>query len=299
MVQTKLPNITHSIGVDIGGTKMSAVLFDLEKNEIIADYQLATPKDNLDNFLVMLWALIDPLIEKAKKEKFNVGRVGIGVAGVVDQPPPKNLEGKILDSPNLKIINNVSLGKIVFEKYGLPVVMDNDANCFLLAETKLGAVKNYASAVGVTLGTGIGGAFTVNHEIFHGVHGSAGEIGAMIVDVVEDVPHTLEEMYHNLTQANPELVAAEAYEGDELAGKVYEEVGRFIGLTLASMINIVDPEIIVIGGSVMKSSGLFMTEIKKNLKAEILSPKLKKIKIVAGKVERAGAVGAALLSPSM
>jgi glucokinase len=91
-------------------------------------------------------------------------------------------------------------------------------------------------------------------------------------------------------------VAEEAYGGDTLAMKVYQEIGRFIGIALANAVNVIDTEIIILGGSVMKSSDLFMRAVKKNLKEEIISPKLKKIKVVPGKLEQAGAIGAALLT---
>lgn len=286
----------YSIGVDIGGTKMAAVLFDLEKKVVISNYELATPKDSLDSFLVMLWALIDPLIERAKKDKVRVERVGIGSAGMMEQPAIANAPGKLLVVPNLKILENVELGKLVQAKYQLATIMDNDVNCFLLAEMKLGAVQKSANVFGVAFGTGIGGAFSIDHRIFRGVHGSAGEIGYMIADVIENEPRTLEEVYHDLMQSNPVIVAEQAYEGDQLAEKIYQEVGRFIGLALANIVNLIDPEIIVLGGSLMKSSDLFLREVKNNFKTEVHSPKLKKIKIVPGKVARASAVGAALLN---
>ncbi|MFA6551696.1 MAG: ROK family protein, partial [Patescibacteria group bacterium] len=145
---------SYSIGVDIGGTKMSAVLFALDKKEAVADYKLATPTDNLDKFLVMLYALIDPLLERADKDGGKVEKIGVGAPGIIAAPTDKNKDGEILYCNNLEILNNVSLGKILREKYNLPVLIDNDANCFLRAELALGAVKNSASAVAVTLGTG-------------------------------------------------------------------------------------------------------------------------------------------------
>ena len=288
----------YSIGIDIGGTKMLAILFDLETKELVADYKLATPNNNLDKFLIMLWALVDPLIERAKKDKANIKVIGVGFPGIVDRPTNDNTDGKISKCPNLEILNEVSLGKIIFEKYNVPVLLDNDANCFLRAELTSGAGTKVANALGVTLGTGIGGAVSINREIFQGVHGSAGEIGHTIIDVVENEPQTLEEIYHNLTQANPQMVADEAYEGDRLAEIVYEEIGKLLGIALANMVNLFDPEIIILGGGVMQSSDLFMKEVKKNLKEEILSPKLKKIKVVPAKLKHGGAIGAALLESS-
>ncbi len=293
MPENKTTNYT--IGIDIGGAKMSAVLFDLEKKEVIADYKLATPKESLDKFLVMLYALIDPLIEKAKKEKIKIDHIGIGVPGVLAAPTEKNEKGSILHCPNLEILNNVDLGQKISDKYDLPVLMDNDANCFLRAEMVLGAAKNSASVFGVTIGTGIGGALSINNKIYQGIHGSAGEICCMVADIVEGTPMLLEEVFHNLTQGNPFNLAEEAYNGDELAIKAYKEIGQHIGLMLAGVVNLFDPEIIVIGGSVMTSSDLFLNEVKKNLKNTILSPKLKKIKVIPAKMQYGGAVGAALL----
>lgn len=289
----------YSIGVDIGGTKMLAVLLDTKKKEPVADYKLATPRDSLANFLVILWALIDPLVERITKDNATLAGIGIGVPGMLEQPTARNAAGTVAHCPNLPILDDIALGKLVGEKYNTSVLVDNDANCFLRAELALGAGQKSANAVGVTLGTGIGGAISINRDVFQGVHGSAGELGHMIVDVVEGRPHTLEEIYQSMTQGNPLSMAEEAYNGDKLAMQVYEEVGRFIGLALANAVNILDPEIIILGGSVMRSSDLFMRAVKKNLKEEIVSPKLKKIKVVPGKLEQAGAVGAALLLPSL
>jgi len=287
---------SYSIGVDIGGTKMSAVLFDLEKKEAVLDYKLATPNDSLEKFMVMLYALVDPLFERAKKEGGAAQRIGVGAPGVVTAPTDKNEKGELLYCNNLAILNNVALGKILADKYKVPVLIDNDSNCFLRAEFALGAVKNSANAVGLTLGTGIGGAISIGREIFQGVHGSAGEPGAIVVDVVENIPFSLEEIYHNLLQGNPQAKAEEAFNGDKLAIEACREFGKYLGLALASIVNILDPEILIIGGSVMQSSDLFLAEAKKSMKAKILSPKAKKIKIVPGKLENAGAVGAALLN---
>jgi len=293
-IESKKQNYT--IGVDIGGTKMSAVLFALEKKEVIADYKLATPADNLEKFLIMLYALIDPLLEKAKKESGEIKKIGVGAPGVIAAPTDKNEKGEMLYCNNLAILNSVALGKILADKYKVPVLIDNDSNCFLRAELALGAVKNSANTVGLTLGTGIGGAISIGREIFQGVHGSAGEPGAIVVDVVENIPLSLEEIYHNLLQGNPQAKAEEAFNGDKLAIEVCREFGKYLGLALASIVNMLDPEVLIIGGSVMQSSDLFLAEAKKSMKAKILSPKAKKIKIVPGKLENAGAIGAALLN---
>ncbi|MFC1678401.1 ROK family protein [Patescibacteria group bacterium] len=281
----------YTIGVDIGGTKMSAVLYDGEK--VLADYTLATPKDTQDHLLVMLQALIEPLEEKARDLKVKVGGLGLGVAGVIDYE-----EQKMLHSPNIPLIDGVKIIERLQEKIDLPMVMDNDANCFVRAEVLRGAGQKYNNVYGIIIGTGIGGGWWINNEAYKGAHGGAGEPGEMIIDFQERIG--LEEAYKKLTQNNPASLAEEAYRGDVLAQKTFTEVGQFLGLAFANIVNLIDPEIIVIGGGVVESSDLFLSTIRKSMKEYIdSSESRKKVKVVKGKAgEFAGAIGAALLNIS-
>ena len=282
-------NKTYSIGVDIGGTNMKSVLFDLEAREVMADYSLATPRDSLDHFLIMLNALIEPLKEKARKDRVKVKGIGIGLPGLVDF---KNK--KIIDTPNVPILEGINFAREFKPEGDLLVKLDNDTNCFLRAEVKIWAGQKYDNVYGIILGTGIGGAWWINKEIYQGSHGAAGEPGRMIVNFAE--PIELEAAYHKLTQANPASLAEEAYRGDELAQKSYKEIGQYLGLAFANIINLVDPQAIIIGGGLVASSGLFLSEIKNNMKKYIMSPEAKKIKVLRSKLgEQAGAIGAALL----
>lgn len=273
------------IGIDIGGTKMSSVLFDGKK--VLSDFTLATPKDDLDHFLIMLKALIDPLLEKAKAGKTKVQKIGIGVPGVLDKD--KKI---ILKCPNLSLLDGVDLAQELKNKFEIEAVIDNDAGCFLRAEMKLGAGAGHANAYGVTLGTGIGGAWWVNDDIYNGAHGTACEIGHTIISNTDLID--LEKAYHKLTQNNPGQMAEEAYRGDILAEKAFQEVGFLLGLSFANIVNLLDPEIIIIGGGVAESGGLFLPEIKKTVEKYSISPH--KIKIVKAKLgPMAGAIGASLL----
>ena len=279
---------TYSLGIDIGGTKMSAVLFDGRR--VVADDTLATPKDNLEHFLVMITALVEPLLEKARAAKAKVKGVGLGVAGVINYE-----EGRMLHSPNIPIIDNVKLAEEVAARLEMPVVMDNDANCFLRAEMRLGAGRGYTNAYGLIVGTGIGGAWWRDGEVYRGAHGGAGEPGEMIIDFDSFIG--LEEAYHKLTQSNPAQLAEEAYRGDVLAEKVFAEIGQMLGLAMANIVNIVDPEIIILGGGVIASADLFLNKSKKVMRAHIQSSEAaKKIKVSKSKLGApAGAIGAALL----
>jgi len=283
----------YIIGVDIGGTKMSAVLFD--GVQVIADYKLATPKDTLDHFMIMLNALIEPLIERAHKDKIKIKGVGLGVAGVLDYK-----EEKILISPNIPLINNFKISEQLKEKINLEVKLDNDTNCFTRAEALLGAGQSYKNIYGIIIGTGIGGAWWNNNEIYRGAHGGAGEPGHTVIDLTSDLD--LEKTFQKLTQNNPVAMANEAYKGDELSIKAFEEFGSALGAGFANIVNIIDPEVIIIGGGVSESSELFLGEAKSAMKKYIFSPEAKKVKIIKGKLgEHAGAIGASLLyaTPSL
>jgi len=278
----------YTIGIDIGGTSMKAILFDGEK--ILADYSLGTPRDNLDHFMIMLQALVEPLQEKADELKIKIEGVGLGVAGWIDYE-----EEKMLKSPNIPLIDGVKVGRLLSERIEMPVIMENDADCFVRAEALLGAGKKYNSVYGIIIGTGIGGGWAVKGEIFKSRWGGSGEPGQMIIDFAEGMK--LETAYHKLTQNNPAQMAEEAYRGDILAERTFEEVGNFLGIAFANIINIISPEIIIVGGGAVESSNLFLTNAKKSMKKNIASDEARrKIKLEKGKLgNHAGAIGAALL----
>ena len=264
---------------------MTSVLFD-GKN-ILSDFTLATPKDDFKHFVIMLKALIDPLLEKAKTDKLKVQKIGIGIPGVLN-----GTREQVLKCANLEILEGVNLSKALMEELGFEVKLDNDADCFLRAEVKLGAGMGYKNAYGITLGTGIGGSWWSNEQVYYGSHGTASEIGHTIINNNE--PISLEDAYHKLTQNNPGQLAEEAYRGDVLAEKVFKEVGFLLGVSFANIINLLDPEIIIIGGGVAESGDLFLSEVKKTTEKYLAYPH--KIKIVKSKLgPKAGAIGASLL----
>jgi glucokinase len=279
--------VDYRIGVDIGGTKMTAVLLAGER--VVGEYTLATPTDDLNKFLVMLGALLEPLFEQAKKDKVKISGIGIGVPGAINN-------GKILIAPNVPCLIGVKIVDVLTEKFGSEYVIkvDNDANCFALGEARIGAGKKYHSVYGLIVGTGIGGGWVNDGALYGGSHGAANEPGQFVIDYREKL--TLEEAYHKLTQNNPRLLAEEAYQGDELASQVFEELGRLLGVGIANIINLLDPEIVVIGGGASESSSLFLTEIKKTVRELVASQDAKDVKVVISKSgKQAGAIGAALL----
>jgi len=159
---------------------------------------------------------------------------------------------------------------------------------------KSGAGRKFNNVLGVIIGTGIGGAWWVNGQIYLGSHGGTRGPGWSIIDYKAGIG--LEEAYHKLAQNNPASLAEEAYRGDVLAEKAYQEFGYDLGITLANIVNLIDPELIIIGGGVVESSNLFLSTAKKAMRQYVKNEEAKKIKIVKGKLGvNAGAIGAALL----
>lgn len=274
----------YTIGIDVGGTNLKAVLFNGQK--AVMDYSLGTPKDSLEHLLIMIAALVEPLTKKAIEDKVKVKGAGIGVAGIVDP-----ISQKIVDSPNLNILNGVKLGEMLEKRLGMPTKTDNDAECFLRAEASIGRAAGMKNVYGLTLGTGIGGAWWHNGDIYYGQRGLS-EPSRMIVELSSKT--TLESAYQRLTQNNPLNLAVDVYRGDPLAKKAYEEVGRLLGAACANIVNLLDPEGIVIGGGVIESADLFLPDMKKTLEETV--PAARDIKIMKSKLgQEAGAIGAALM----
>lgn len=279
-----------SIGVDIGGSKINAILFNLKQSDIVWWSAIPTPK-NKKAFFTALKKLIADALEKAPKAA--IAGIGLGIAGEIDFQ-----KGILLNSPNLRFLNKTRPGQVIEKRFNLKTVIDNDANCFALAEARLGAGRSFKNVVGITLGTGVGGGIVLNGKLYHGVYGSAGEIGWMILDgtrTFEDLAS--EKFIKRLSRESPINLEAKARRGDKMALKIYETFGNNLGLGIANIVNVMDPELIILGGGLASAAGLFLPQARKTAKKHIISPlSRRKLKIVLAKLgKNAGAVGAALL----
>ncbi len=282
---------SYRIGIDVGGTKIAAVLID-PNNKVIEHVVLATPRESLKHFLIMMQAAVDPLLARIANHKGELAGIGVGVPGSVN-----STKEQIISAANLPILNGVRLLILLKQQLKRPDIvcaLDNDAKCFVRAEAMLGAGKNSQNFYGITIGTGIGGAWWHNGEIHHGFHHSAGGPGHMIIDVDQMI--SLEQAYHSLTQNNPALMADEAYRGDRIAEQRFEEVGAYLGVAFSTIVKLIDPEMIVLGGGALAASDLFLIATKESMRKNVSPYQAKSIKLVKGRVgPLAGAIGAALL----
>jgi fructokinase len=295
-------------GIDLGGTKIEGAIL---KDEGHANTLLRTRIDTeATNGYEHIVNQIAKLVDLMKQQSgLSPQRIGIGTPGVLD---PVLHTMKNCNSTSL---NGKPLLKDLNERLGLPVIMANDANCFALAETHWGAVKEKAPnakvVFGIIMGTGVGGGIVINDRIWEGKHGIAGEWGHNFLDnsggpcycgkfgCVETIisgPGT-ERYYAKITGQNLRLreISERYKKGEPAAIETIQRLCDFFAKAVSVIINILDPEVIVIGGGVGNIEPLY-TEGVENLKKYIFNNRVD-IPILRPTLgDSAGVFGAAALT---
>lgn len=293
----------YSIGVDIGGTKINFTLLKDWKEIKQKRKKVYTPKTKKRIIKIVEDNIKDLIIDIPKSDILGIG---IGVPTILDQK-----KETVLPPPNLKVLSGCALAKIIEKDLKIKTVLENDANCFTLAEAMIGAGKGCSSILGITVGTGIGGGIVFkrnkNYRIYHGFFGRAGEIGHMIINFdgvncscgnkgcFEE--YASEKFISKKSKFSSIELENMAKKGNRKAKDIYNEFSRNLGIGLASLINVLDPEVIVIGGGFAKASALILKPVKKEVKKRVFLTRSKRFANIriARLGEFAGAVGAALL----
>lgn len=249
------------LGIDIGGTKVQAVILNGLKSQKVRAFVMPTLRSKKE-FLASLEKFFRD-ISSGKR----IAGIGVGVPGMVNLK-----KGILLRAPNLSFLDNWEVKKF-FQKFVGRVVVDNDSRCFLRAEWLWGAAKGCKNVAGLAVGTGIGGGLVVDGKMYYGAHGSAGEFGHMIVNG----DRTLEQL------------------GAKAAAEQMIDTTHTVSIGVANLINAFDPEIVVLGGGGVTQGGIDIVKVRTIAKLFIMSPEAKSTPIVAGKLgEAAQAIGAAL-----
>jgi len=242
-------------------------------------------------------------------KNYHIKAVGIGAPGII------NVErGSIYYLPNVPGWENFPLKTALTKELRLPVFIDNDANVFALAEVRKGAGRGKSRAIFLTLGTGLGGAVIFDGKIIEGVT-SASELGHVVIDAngqkcgcggygcIETFTgsNRLLEKYRALkkmVKAPSEVkeIFDRAKAGEKEAIIVWQEFSKYLGKFLAGMVNIFNPQIIILGGGVSGAFSLFKPLLMKALKAQAMWPQFTGLKLVKAKLNDAGIIGAALLA---
>ncbi len=310
-------------GVDMGGTKILGVVLDPADGSVVVEERVPTPVGGaaVMGELVKLAARLCDQAQALTGSEVDV--VGLGAPGLVDRT------GTLRYGANLPGVVDVDFASALSGGLGLPVVVDNDATCAAWAEHKLGAARGRDHAVLVTLGTGIGAGIVVKGQVLRGAHGFAGEPGHMVVDpdgppcpcgrrgcwerfasgsglgrlgreaaAARRAHRVLELAGGDPEDVKGEHVTAAAREGDAEATEVLRQFGWWVALGLANLVNILDSEILVIGGGLIGAGELVLEPTRAAYRDLVLAAAHRpEPPIVAAQLgEHAGATGAALLA---
>lgn len=251
------------VALDIGGTNTRAAL--VKNGRILKYLKEPTPKCKED-FLKNVLDLVSRVIDK------DVKAISVGCPG-----PLAN--GIILNPPNLPL-KNFNLKEFLEKKFKKKAVVENDAKCVALAELKLGCRKK--NFVILTLGTGIGGGIIINNALYLGSHGYAGEISGIILDNGKN----FEDLWKEKNKQIHELFEKKDF-------KELEKVSKYLGQGIASLINVFDPEVVILMGGVREVGQPFLNMIKKHARNYVILPTIPEIKW--SKLDHPGILGASLL----
>jgi|Deesub1362B_J571_1020462.scaffolds.fasta_scaffold00080_40 glucokinase len=296
------------IGVDIGGTNIRVALVD-EKGNIIRKIKESSGEDTVEKLINS----IDTLSE------VKIDAIGIGLAGVIDKE-----ERVVKKSPNLPAIENKRFIKDIEERFSVPVVVENDANAAALGEKWLGAGRESENFVMLTLGTGIGGGviyrgdlLNVAAELGHitveaeGLSCPCGNNGclesyasarALVSYVVEALEKGKESIMREAYQGNFYRITSEdiyryALEGDSLARDSLRRAGKYLGIGIATLVNIFSPEAVIVGGGLIGAWDILAKEAKKEAERRAFPQLIEKTHILPATLgEDAGLLGAAYLA---
>ena len=313
-------NKTLLIGVDLGGTNMRVGMVTSDGRMV---HRLILPTRvtlGLDKVVERIIKAIQEVINQTIVPGNQIKGIGIGSPGTI------NIQsGIIISSPNFPKWKQVPLKHMIEEKLSIPTFMDNDANAFAFGEKWVGAGKEVKSLVCLTLGTGVGGGIILNGRIWHGADGMAAEIGHMTVlpdglkcncgnygclesyasasSIVRRVCNAIQSgkltmvldyAKGNLENITSDLVYQAALKGDELAIHIMNETATFLGIGIANLINLLNPEMIVVGGGLTNAWDIIYPVTLKEVQKRALSEMAKRVKIVRASLgDNSGIIGAA------
>ena len=284
------------IGIDVGGTKIQGIV--LSKGKIIDSVKEETSKDS-GGFQKQILNVCEKFIQKNP----GIKGIGIGLPGSLDR---KN--GKILHLPNLPKIKNISIKRVIEKKFKIPVKIENDGNCMGVAQYFFGEGKGKENVVSLTLGTGIGGGIIINNKLYTGKKGNAGELGHITINsegyrcncgsigcfeeyaASRAIKRFAKEEGLNISE--PLEIEKLARKGDKKSKNVYKKFGYYLGVGIGTIIKILDPDVVILSGSLCNAQDLFLEQTKKEIKKRVF---FEHCDVKISKLKNAPAIGAACL----
>jgi glucokinase len=312
-----VPTDAFVLAVDLGGTHLRSAIVD-EDGKALFRLKQKTPAVRAPD------ALVHVLVDAAHAGESQLSAGGSICAISVAFPGSVNVSaGSVMQAPNLSCLNGFPLAEALSQELRCPVILENDANAAAVGEMWRGAARGRQSIVCLTLGTGVGGGIILDGKLWRGANGSAAEIGHMCVDPFGDVAcncgsdgclevyasataivrmtrEALARYPNSLLQASKELTAEDVYragvKGDDLAIEVFRRMGDYLGIGMVNLINILNPEMIVIVGGAASAWDLFERDMNRRVANRAFPLPALRIPIVRGECgDDAGLLGAARL----
>jgi len=271
------------IGIDLGGTNVRAARIGSEGIEKM-ETESVLSKGAVEDVIEQIFGLIN------KVGIHEIDGIGMGVPGPVDEE-----QGIVYELINIPAWKKVKVKNIFEEKYNLPVMVQNDANCFAVAEKYYGKGKECKSFIGLIVGTGMAGGIFINDQLYTGPNSMAGEFGMMkYLDKFYEY-YSCGQFFSNVYGISGKEAADLADCGEEGALAMWREFGKHLGTAIEAILYAYDPEKIVLGGSVSKSLHLYEKYIWEVFEDFAFKNSLKNFKIEASELDNPGLLGAAAL----
>lgn len=319
-----MTDASYIAGVDLGGTTINAAVISADGERVLGMHTAPTnaergPKYVVDKIIGMVRESMRVAGHEGEFDEKEIVGIGIGSPGPLDRKT-----GTVIETPNLGW-RNFPLRDLVANAIGLPAELDNDANAATIGEWWVGAGKDVETMVGVTLGTGIGGGIVLGGKVFHGASDVAGEIGHMSIDstgrkckcgnygcleayasgpaiaarAIEGLQSGEQSVLPDLVDGDLSRITAETvYEGivagDAYARDVMRDTAKFLGSGVANLINVLNPEMIVISGGVTRAGDHLLEPLRNEVKRRAFRNAFEACRIVTSELgSMAGVIGAA------
>ncbi len=312
----------YRVGVDIGGTNVKIALVD-KKGEISYPKTVPTRAEMGYEYTIgNITQCIKDLMTEANITTNDIEGIGFGFPGQIDCD-----NGIVRILPNIPGWIDVPIAEIMQKEFNVPVKVDNDVRCAALAELNYGAGKGCHNLICITVGTGIGSGIIINNKLVRGASNAAGEIGhikmemhnglmcgcgdtgcfeayasgpaivAMAKDYVRGGKSAkFREIAGSTAAITPAIVCQAAKEGDVVAQRIFTRMGEYLGIGLASVVNLLNPEKIVVGGGVADAGDLLLEPLRKTLKDRAMPIQGAAVEVVPAQLgNTAGIIGSSLL----
>lgn len=314
----------YIIGVDLGGTNIVVGAVRVDGARTVGMQSMPTLAAEGSDAVVRRIAQAVERVVSETRQSTSAARSAILGVGIGSPGPLDRASGVVVLTPNLGW-TNFPLRDRISAAVGLPATLDNDANCATLGEWWLGAARGARQVVGLTIGTGIGGGLILDGRLFHGVSDVAGEVGHTTIDAngrrcgcgnygcleaYASGPAIAERAREALAGGEPSampaavggdlsrLTAAIVYDaakqGDRLAQEVVRETARILGIGIANLLNIFNPEVVVLAGGVTQAGDQLFEPMRAEVRRRAFKPAVDACRIVPGSLQgHAGVIGAA------